>query len=40
VAAGSEVRAVFSSASEILAPNIRRPTVREALDIIHAIPKR
>jgi hypothetical protein len=26
---------VFSSAAEILAPNIRRPTVREALDIIH-----
>jgi hypothetical protein len=35
-----EVRAVFSSAAEMLAPNIRRPTVREALDIIHAIPKR
>jgi len=32
-----EVRAVFSSAAQTLAPDIKRPTVREALEIIHAM---
>jgi hypothetical protein len=34
-----EVRTVLGSAAQTLAPDIKRPSVREALDIIHAMLK-